>query len=85
MNEDGTTKVTLRPIALLKTPMELTESIAVDQAGDHLVTLLQTQEVGIRVTDGAEAMIGAVRRLFCDGDHKIYSQTRGDLECVWLN
>ena len=31
-------------------------------------TLLQTQQVGLRVKDGAEALIGAVRRFFCDGD-----------------
>ena len=33
------------PTALLETPMELIDSIAVDQAADHLVTLLHTQEV----------------------------------------
>ena len=41
MNEDGTTEVKLRQIALLETPMKL------DQA-DHLVTLLQKQQVGVQ-------------------------------------
>ena len=52
MNEDGTTKVKLRQKALLdllEGPMKLIESIAVDQAADHLMTLMQTQQVGFRV------------------------------------
>ena len=58
MNEDGTTKVKLRPVALLGIAKKLFVSIAVDQAAD-LVTLMQTQ-VGFIVTNGADAMIGAV-------------------------
>ena len=46
MNEDGTNKVKLRLIALLETPVKLIESIAVDLAADHLVTLMHTRQVG---------------------------------------
>ena len=68
-NEDGTTKVKLIPVALHEKPIELMESVALDQAVDHLVTLMQTQHVGMRVKDEAEAMIGAVRRLLSDDDN----------------
>ena len=53
MVEDGTKKVKLRPRALLETHMKLIESVAVNQGTDHLVTLMQTQQVkqvGFRVT-----------------------------------
>ena len=51
---DVATKTTLRPIALLEILLKLIDSIAVDQIADHIFAL--------RVQDGAEAMIGAVRR-----------------------
>ena len=41
MNEDGTTKIKLRPVAPLETPMKLVVSIAVGQAADHMVTSMQ--------------------------------------------
>ena len=44
-NEDGSSKVKLRPVAPLETPMALRESIAVDQAAGHLVTWMQTPHV----------------------------------------
>ena len=37
----------------------------------HLVTLMQTQQVGFRVTDGAEGMIWAVKGLLSEGDNRI--------------
>ena len=46
MNEDGTSKEKLRQVALQETPMKLIELIAVDEATDNLVTLMQTQHVG---------------------------------------
>ena len=63
---DGNTKTKLRPIALLETPRKLIESIAVHLVVDHIVALMQTRQVGFRVQDGAEAVIGAVRRFLKD-------------------
>ena len=50
------------------------ESIAVDQVVDHMVTLMQIQQVGFRVSDVAEAMIGVVRRLLMDGNNRTLMQ-----------
>ena len=63
MNEGGTTKVKRRPTAKIETPMKRVELISVERATDHLVTLMQTPQVVLRVTDGAEAMMGNVDRL----------------------
>ena len=75
MNEDGTTEVKPRPRAPLETPMKLIQLIAVDQAVDHLVTLMQTRQVGFRVMSGARAMIGAVRKFLSDGDNRSHKET----------
>ena len=48
--------------------MNLIESIAFHLVVDHIVALMQTRQVGFRVQDGAEAMIGAVRRFLKDRD-----------------
>ena len=53
MNEDGTTKVKLRSTALVETP----NSIAVDQAADHLGDP-DADTAGWVQAVGAEAMIG---------------------------
>ena len=58
--------------------MKLIESIAVDQAAEHLVTFMQTQQVGLRVTDTADATTGYVMRLLGDGDNRILMR-------IWLN
>ena len=60
-NLDGSKRTKLRPIALLETHLKLIEYVAVDQHDDHLIALMQEQQVGFRVRDGAEAMINAVR------------------------
>ena len=57
---DGSTKTELRPIALLDTLLKLIGSVAVHQHADHIIALIQ-QQVGLRVSDGAEAMISVVR------------------------
>ena len=59
-NPDGSKKTKLRPIVLLETLLKLIESVAVDQQADHIIALMQEQQVGFRVRDGAEAMINAV-------------------------
>ena len=76
-NPDGTTKTKTRPIALLETPMKLIESVSVDQHADHIIALMQEPQVGFRVRDGAEAMIGAVRRFLKSGTNRILMQ--GDI------
>ena len=62
-NPDGSKKTKVRPIALLETRLELIESVAMDQHADHIDALMQEQQVGFRVREGAEAMISAVRVL----------------------
>ena len=47
-NPDGTTMTKLRPIALLETHLKLIESITVDQHADHIIAMLQDQQVGFR-------------------------------------
>ena len=61
VNPDGRTQTNPRPMALVETPLKLIESVAVDQHADHIVALMQEQQVGFRIRDGAEAMISAVR------------------------
>ena len=39
----------IRPIALLETPLKLIQSVAVDQHADHIIALMQEQQVGFRV------------------------------------
>ena len=56
-NPDESKRKKLRPIALLETPLKLIASVAVDQHADHIIALMQEQQVGFRVRDGAEAMI----------------------------
>ena len=63
-NPDGSKRTKLRPTAPLETPLKLIESVAVDQHTDHIIALMQEEQVGFRVRDGAEAMINAVRK-FC--------------------
>ena len=76
-NPDGTKKTKLRPIALLETPLKLIESVAVDQQADMMIALMQEQQVGFRVRDGAEAMIHAVRKVLRSESKKILMQ--GDI------
>ena len=64
----------LRPIALLETPLKLIESVAVDQHADHIIALMQEQQVGFRVSDGAEAMINAVRKFMKNDTNRILMQ-----------
>ena len=45
-NPDGSKRTKLRPIALLDTPLTLIESVAVDQHADHIIALMQEQQVG---------------------------------------
>ena len=62
-NPDGSKRTKLRPIALLETLLKLIESVAVCQHSDHIIALMQEQQVGLfRDRDGAEAMINAVRK-----------------------
>ena len=61
-NPDGSKRTKLRPIALLETHLILIESVAVDQRTEHIIALMQEQQVGFRVRDGAEAMINTVRK-----------------------
>ena len=68
-NPDGSKRTKLRPIALLETPLILIESVAVDQHADHIIALMQEQQVEFRVRDTAEAMINAVRK-FLKNDKK---------------
>ena len=49
--------------------MKLIESVAADQHADHIIALMQEQQVGFRVRDGAEAMANAVRK-FLKKRHK---------------
>ena len=76
-NPDGTKKTKLRPIALLETPLKLIESVVVNQQADHLIALMQEQQVGFRVRDGAEAMIHAIRRVLRSESRRILMQ--GDI------
>ena len=64
------------PIALLDTPLKLIESVAVDQHADHIIALMQEQQV-VRVRDGAEAMINAVRKFLKNDTNRILMQ--GDI------
>ena len=48
-NPDGSTNTKLRPIALVETPLDMTESVAVDQRADYIIALIQEQQVGFRV------------------------------------
>ena len=76
-NPDGSKKVKIRPIALLETPLKLIESVAVDQQADTMIALMQEQQVGFRVRDGAEAMIHAVRKVLRSDAQQILMQ--GDI------
>ena len=76
-NPDGTKKTKLRPIALLETPLKLIESVAVDQQADTMIALMQEQQVGFRVSAGAEAMIHAVRKVLRSDSQQILMQ--GDI------
>ena len=57
--------------------MTLIESVSVDQHADHIIALTQDPQVGFRVRDGVEAMIGAVRRFQKSGTNRILVQ--GDI------
>ena len=76
-NPDGSKRTKLRPIALLETHLKLIESVAVDQHADHIIALMQEQQVGFRVRDGAEAMINAVRKFLKNDTNRILMQ--GDI------
>ena len=76
-NPDGSKKTKVRPIALLETPLKLIESVAVDQQADTMIALMQEQQVGFRVRDGAEAMIHAVRKVLRSDAQQILMQ--GDI------
>ena len=45
----------------LETPLKLIESVAADQHADHIIALMQEQQVEFRVKERAEAMNSAVR------------------------
>ena len=76
-NPDGSKRIKLRPTALLETPLKLIESVADDQRADHIIALMQEQQVGFRVRDGAEAMINAVRKFLLNDTNRILIQ--GDI------
>ena len=76
-NQDGSKKTKLRPIALLETHLKLIESVAVDQHADHIIALMQEQQVEFRVRDGAGAMINAVREFMKDDTNRVLMQ--GDI------
>ena len=76
-NPNGSKRTKLRPIALLETPLKLIESVAVDQHVDHIISLMQEQQVGFRVRDGAEAMIDAVRKFMKNDMNRVWMQ--GDI------
>ena len=58
-NADGTVEVKVRPVALLETPLKLIELVVVDQHADHIIALMQEQQVGFGVSDCGETMIGS--------------------------
>ena len=76
-NPDGSKRKNFRPIAVLETLLKLIESVAVDQHADHIIALIQEQQVGFRVRHGAEAMINAVRKFLKNDTHRILMQ--GDI------
>ena len=82
MNDDGTTKSKLRPVALLETVLKLVESVVVDQRADHSVTQLQARQVGYRVTDGAEPTIGAVRQILKVPDNMVLMAQSTGVRCI---
>ena len=45
------------------TPLKLIEFVAVDQHTDHIIALMQEQQVRFRVRDGAEAMINGSQKI----------------------
>ena len=73
-NPDGSKRTKLRPIALLETHLKLIESVAVDQHVNHIIVLMQEQQVRFRVRDGAEAMINAVRKFLKNDTNRILMQ-----------
>ena len=54
--------------------MKLIDSIAVDHVVGNINALMQTRQAGLRVRDGAEAMIEAVRELKKDRDKCVLMQ-----------
>ena len=76
-NPDGSKITELRPIALLDTPLKLIKSVAVDQHADDIIALIQEQQLGFRVRDGAEAMINAVRKFQKNDTNRVLMQ--GDI------
>ena len=76
-NPDGSKKTKIRPIALLEIPLKLIESVAVDQQADTMIALMQEQQVGFRVRDGAEATIHAVRKVLRSDSQQILME--GDI------
>ena len=44
-NPDGSNKTKLRPTALLESPLKQIESVAVDQHADHIIAMMQEQQV----------------------------------------
>ena len=58
-NADGSKKTIT---ATDSTPLELIESVAVDQHADYMIALMREQQVGFSVRDGAEAMTSTVRK-----------------------
>ena len=87
-NPDGSKRTKLSTIALLETPLKLIESVAVDQHADHIIALVQEQQVGFRVRDVAEAMINAVRKFLKKNDtNRILMQgdianAYGSIDCL---
>ena len=73
-NPDGSKKTKLRPIALLETHLKMIESVADGQHADHMIALMQAQQVGFKVRDGAEAMISAVREHLKNDTNKVLMQ-----------
>ena len=82
-NPDESKKAKLRRIALLETLLKLIESVAVDQHADHINALMQEQQVGCRVRDGAEAMTCAVRKLLRNDTNKVLMQ--GDISRAYVS
>ena len=64
-NPDGSKRTKLRPIALLETLLKLIESVAVDQHADHMMVLMQEQQVGFRVR---KFMKNDANRVLMQGD-----------------
>ena len=81
-NPNGSTKSKLRPIAHLETPLKLI--VAVHQHADHIIALMQEQQVGFQ---GQRRSRGDDQRSekFPEKRHKQSLDARWHIEHIWLN